>query len=84
MIACLPGEKDRLITAEWTSDSDHVVLEVPQEGTKAKVDADRSTWRSLLQEMESEAEIVDVTINSHDLKGSIKTMELSLDTMLML
>jgi hypothetical protein len=45
-----------------------VVLEVPQEGSKATTDSDRSTWRKLLHELESEAEIVDATINSHELK----------------
>lgn len=45
-----------------------VVLEVPQEGSKATVDSERNTWRSLLHELETEASIVDVTINNHDLK----------------
>ena len=53
---------------EWNSDLESVVLEVPQEGSKATTDSDRSTWRKLLLELESEAEVVDCTINSHDLK----------------
>jgi hypothetical protein len=64
----LGGECQRLFTVEWKSDLDMVVLEIPQDGTKATVDSDRSTWRTLLQELESEAEIIDATINSHNLK----------------
>ena len=62
------GEKARIMSVEWTSDSDLVVLEVPQEGSKASTDSDRTSWKNLLQELESEAEIIDVTINSHELK----------------
>ena len=64
------GECQRLLTVEWKSDLDLVVLEIPQDGTKATVDSERSTWRTLLQELESDAEIIDATINSHTLKRS--------------
>ena len=56
------------MSVEWRNDLDMVVLEVPQEGSKATSDAERSTWRKLLLELESEAEVVDCTINSHELK----------------
>ena len=56
------------MSVEWCNDLDMVVLEVPQEGSKATSDAERSTWRKLLLELESEAEVVDCTINSHELK----------------
>ena len=49
------------MSVEWCNDLDMVVLEVPQEGSKATSDAERSTWRKLLLELESEAEVVDCT-----------------------
>ena len=64
------GECQRLLTVEWKSDLEMVVLEIPQEGSKATTDSERSSWRTLLQELESEAEVVDATINSHTLKRS--------------
>lgn len=62
------GELDRIHQVTWKSDTDIVVLEVPQEGSKATVDSERSTWRTLLHELETDADIVDVTINNHELK----------------
>ena len=57
-----------MLVAEWNSDLDMVVLEVPQEGTKQCTDSERTCWRNLIHEMESEAEVVDCTINSHEIK----------------
>lgn len=70
MIQLCAGDKDRLLPVEWTTDTDLVVLEVPQEGSKVANDSDRTTWRNLLHELETEAEIVDASINSHELKRS--------------
>ena len=57
-----------MITVEWTSDSDLVVLEVPQSGTKTTTDSERTCWRNLFHELETEAEIIDWTVNSHEVK----------------
>ena len=65
---CLSGERDRLIPAEWHSDLDKVVIEVPKEGSKVCEDADRCSFRKLLHDLESIAEVVDATVNSHELK----------------
>lgn len=56
------------MTCEWRSDTELVVLEVPQTGTKSSTDSDRTCWRNLLHELETEAEIVDCAVNSHELK----------------
>lgn len=65
---CLPGERDRWVQAEWHSDQDRVVLEAPKDGSKVCEDADRCSFRKLLHDLESLAEVVDATINSHELK----------------
>ena len=63
----VPGDLDTVITCEWRSDLEEVILEVPQDGSKSCVDSDRSTWRRLLVEMEDE-DVIDVSINNHDMK----------------
>ena len=71
-MAWFAGEKERTMAPSWTSDSDLVVLEVPTEGSKACKDSERTCWRNLIHEMESEAELIDFTINSHELKRQNK------------
>lgn len=56
---------------QWTSEEQHVVLEVPDgEDSKATSDAERSSWAQLLQEME-ETNVTDVTINQHELHAPV-------------
>lgn len=61
----LPGEMNRILQAVWKSDLDQVVLEIPQEGSCK--DSEPGPWRLVLHQMETIAEVVDATINSHDL-----------------
>lgn len=68
----MPGEIARLMTCQWTSDKQNVVLEVPdeKEGSKATYDSARCTWAQLLRELE-EGKVVDPTINNHDLLAPV-------------
>lgn len=62
----MPGEMARVMAAQWTSDQQEVVLEVPsEENGKNTVDSAKSTWRDLLKEMEDSG-VTDTTINSHE------------------
>ena len=63
----LSGEMSRILQAVWKSDLDQVVLEIPQEGSKICKDSEPGPWRLVLHQMETIAEVVDATINSHDL-----------------
>lgn len=63
--SCGAGELEYLKTCAWSSDLDQVVLEMPNENGKGTMDAEISTLRSLLHEMEEE-EVVDCTINGHE------------------
>ena len=58
---------NRIMQALWKSDLDQVVLEIPQEGSKICKDSDPGPWRLVLHQMETIAEVLDATINSHDL-----------------
>lgn len=64
----MPGEVARVMTCQWTSENQHVVLEVPDPGenSKATSDSDRTSWGELIQEME-DSKVSDLTINNHEL-----------------
>ena len=64
----LAGELDRILVCEWKSDLEKVVLEMPIENSKSTEDAPPSTIRKLLQEFEEDAEVIDCTVNGHDLE----------------
>lgn len=59
------GELEHLKTCAWNHDLDKVILEMPNENGKGTTDADMSSNRALLHEMEEE-EVVDCTINGHE------------------
>jgi hypothetical protein len=59
------------MVCQWTSEEQHVVLEVPDgEDSKSTSDSERTSWAQLLQEME-ENKVSDPTINQHDLHAPV-------------
>lgn len=64
--ADMPGESFKVMTAEWTSDQQEVVLEVPDEKGKGTQDSSRSSWQQLFLEMEN-AGVIDVGVSGHDI-----------------
>lgn len=62
---CSAGELEHLKTCAWNSDLDKVILEMPNDNGKGTTDADMSSFRALLHEMEEE-EVADCTINGHE------------------
>lgn len=68
----MPGEVARVLTCQWTSAAQHVVLEVPDEGenSKATSDSDRCSWTDLMHEL-MEMKVSDPTINGHELVGPL-------------
>ena len=67
----MPGDMQRLMVCQWTHESQHVVLEVPDPGENAKgtSDSERCSWSQLLAELQdqSQGKMTDPTINSHEL-----------------
>lgn len=61
----MPGELCRIQAVQWKSDQEEVVLEVPDESGKGSTDSSRSTWQSLMGEMEDNG-VTDCAINGHD------------------
>ena len=64
----LAGELDRILVCVWKSDLEKVILEMPIENSKSTEDAPPSTIRKLLQEFEEDAEVIDCTVNGHELE----------------
>ncbi|CAK9117995.1 unnamed protein product [Durusdinium trenchii] len=59
------------MSAQWKSELDNVVLEVPDENNpKISNDSERCSWNQLLSEL-SDSGISDATINSHELSTPI-------------
>lgn len=67
----MTGELCRVMSAQWKSELDNVVLEVPDENNpKISNDSERCSWNQLLSEL-SDSGISDATINSHELSTPI-------------
>lgn len=64
----MPGEVAKVMICQWTTATQHVVLEVPAQGenSKSTSDSDRCSWADLLQEL-TEQKVSDPTINGHEL-----------------
>lgn len=60
------GEADWVKTFAIKSDLERVILEIPNQTGKGTCDAEMSSLRALLHEMEEE-DVVDVTLNGHEL-----------------
>ncbi|CAK9072336.1 Uncharacterized protein SCF082_LOCUS35599 [Durusdinium trenchii] len=67
----MPGESFKVMTAEWTSDQQEVVLEVPDEKGKGTQDSSRSSWQQLFLEMEN-AGVIDVGVSGHDIFAPVR------------
>lgn len=65
-LLALAGELDRTMVCCWRSDEECVVLEIPEENSKQTTDADKCTWRELIDEITET--IPDITINGHVLE----------------
>ena len=67
----MPDEVSRVMTCQWTSENQSVVLEVPDdENSKSTSDSERCTWAELLAEME-ENKVTDPTINLRELHAPV-------------
>lgn len=66
ILCTFAGELGYLKTCTFTSDMDRVVLEMPNESGKGTTDAEVSSLRALMHEMEQK-EVIDCTLNGHEL-----------------
>ena len=67
----IPDAVSRVMTCQWTSENQSVVLEIPDdENSKSTSDSERCTWAELLAEME-ENKVTDPTINLHELHAPV-------------
>ena len=60
----MTGELARVSTVVWTSDQQHIVLEIPDESSKASSDAQRCTWAQLFREIEDQG-VPEFSVNCH-------------------
>lgn len=60
----LPGELSRIVKVVWTSDSMHVVLEIPDDSSKSTTDSQRCSWNQLFKEIEDQG-VTEYSVNSH-------------------
>ena len=63
----MPGEMDRVCTVEWKSDTEPIILEIPdEENPKVSTDSERTTWHELLIQV-ADSGAPEPSINGHEL-----------------
>lgn len=64
LLPCAGDSMTNVVSVEWTSDEDMVVLEVFEDGGKQGRDSEPTTWKEVMEEFEENG--LEYTINNHE------------------